>query len=302
MKIRKNASGSPALMTKKVLQNDPLSVSINRFPHYADDMRQFQAFLALDKSSLSKDSVEAFVKHLRSEGYRPSTLNRKFAALKKVMRFIFDNSDDSLDPIKKLRLEEYLRTIKTIKTNSIEVNEDRILTQKEIALLISKTSQKLSLIIEFLFHTGVRVSEMAGIRLSDIQENQEYFLIEIIGKGHKSRKLKVKKDLVQRIVQTFKGSKYLFETSAYRRPGTGGKLLDRKYVSMEIKKAGHKFLGREISAHCIRHSFATAMIKKTGNIKGTSLYLGHSSTKTTLDLYDHRELSFGELMMLETFS
>ena len=74
-----------------------------------------------------------------------------------------------------------------------------------------------------------------------------------------------------------------------------GKHYTRQYVTNQIKKIGKAILGKKISAHTLRHSFATHKIAETGKIKGVSRYLGHSTSATTLDMYVHEELSPEEL-------
>ena len=93
----------------------------------------------------------------------------------------------------------------------------------------------------------------------------------------------------------FNGSVYLFESEVWRQGNEGGHPLSRHNVSKAITKAGLKYLDREISAHTFRHSFATRLIGEGKNIKGVSGYLGHSSVKTTLDLYVHDSLELGDL-------
>jgi integrase len=61
-------------------------------------------------------------------------------------------------------------------------------------------------------------------------------------------------------------------------------------VSYEIIKAGKRILGRRISAHSMRHSFAILAIREGASIKAVSTYLGHASTKTTIDMYVHDSL------------
>ena len=88
----------------------------------------------------------------------------------------------------------------------------------------------------------------------------------------------------------YRGEEYLFETQ------TGGR-YDPAYVTHRIKAVSRRTLGRALNAHCMRHSFATNTIRRTGNLKGVSEYLGHSSTSITSDLYDHSILSDADLFV-----
>jgi integrase len=68
------------------------------------------------------------------------------------------------------------------------------------------------------------------------------------------------------------------------------------YHSKRIASLAESILGKHISAHSLRHSFATNMIRKTNKIVATSEYLGHSSTTMTLDMYVHEVFSLSELL------
>jgi integrase/recombinase XerD len=109
----------------------------------------------------------------------------------------------------------------------------------------------------------------------------------ILGKGKKERIIYVTIPLIENIIQIEKGNIYLFEHS--------GKQYNRISISRRITMQGKILLNKNISAHTLRHSFATNMLKKTNNLKGVSKYLGHSSISTTANLYIHSELSFDDL-------
>jgi len=107
--------------------------------------------------------------------------------------------------------------------------------------------------------------------------------LTIIGKGNKERKVDIEKSLFEAIRAMFRGETWLFQTK-------GGKPYRTTYVSYEIIKAGKRILGRRISAHSMRHSFATLAIRDGASIKAVSKYLGHSSTAITMDMYVHESL------------
>jgi integrase/recombinase XerD len=111
--------------------------------------------------------------------------------------------------------------------------------------------------------------------------------MRVIGKGNKERKVDIEKTLFDEIRATFPGKTWLFQTRS-------GKPYRTNYVSYEIIKAGRRILGRRISAHSMRHSFATLTIREGASIKAVSEYLGHSSTAITMDMYVHESLAKGQ--------
>ncbi len=283
-----------------ILENEKLKNEILKLEsNYSGDLKLFINFLNEKKLSINIESIKEYVKSLDEEGFitrkgekrefAVETYNRKISAVKKGIRYLFEKSPSSFDLNKKYRLEETLRQIKLKKKASKEINRDLLLSPKEIEKLISKASEKLGLMIQFIYSTAVRISEMTNIKVSNIKEIERYLEIRILGKGKKERKIKVKKDLVRKIRNHFQGKEYLFETS------TSHRQYDRKYVSMEIKKLGWRILRKDISAHTLRHSFCTNMLKKGHSIKAISTYLGHSSVALTLDMYVHESLDWSAL-------
>ena len=281
-----------------VLENEKLKNEILKLEsNYDGDLKLFVNFLNKRGLSINIESVKEYIKSLE-EGYvtdkgekreyAVETYNRKISAVKRGIRYLFEKSPSSFDLNRKYRLEETLKQIKLKKKASKEVNRDLLLSPKEVEKLVRRASYKLGLMIQFLYSSAVRVSEMTNIKLSNIKEFERYYEIRILGKGSKERRIKVKKDLVKRMKNHFQGRVYLFETLSH-------KPYDRRYVSMEIKKLGRRILEKEISAHTLRHSFASNMMQKGHSIKAISKYLGHSSVSLTLDMYIHDSLEWDAL-------
>jgi integrase/recombinase XerD len=124
---------------------------------------------------------------------------------------------------------------------------------------------------------------MCSVRLDRCEDLGDMVRLTITGKGNKERKVGIEKALFEAIRSTFPGGTYRFQTQ-------GGKPYRTTYVSCEIIKAGKRILGRRISAHGMRSSFATLAIRDGASIKAVSKYLGYSSTAITMDMYVHESL------------
>lgn len=186
------------------------------------------------------------------------------------------------------------------------VPKSKILTREEIQQLIrylnstregSKSKKpghwgkNVPLMTEFIANSGARVSEMLGIRLTDIRKDGANIWITLRGKAKKEREILFHDEaLLDHIRNHFKGNTYLFEHS--------GKPFTRQYVTSMLEKAGRDLWNRKISAHTLRHSFATQAIKKGVDDKAVADYLGHSSTAITKDMYTHIEITKKELKAL----
>lgn len=252
---------------------------------YRDDTRMLIRFLEEHQLELDCSSLAAYAADLKKKDLSASTVNKRLQGAKSRLRLLFDTSDQSRDILAKYELNQKLKEIRGLKRNTRAVDASKTLSPEEIRILLQSkvVSERVKLIIEFLLVTGARISEAVGIRITNVRPFPEYFLIRILGKGQKERTIKVRRELTNRIMSVFSGHEYLFETT-HHNP------YSSDYVSGKIRLAGRTLLGRTISAHTMRHTFATNAIHRTHKVKGVSMYLGHSSTSITQDMYVHEEL------------
>lgn len=264
---------------------------------YSDDARMFVDFLK-STGGLNKGSLQAYAKYLDQEHggkrYSANTFNKRVIGAKQRIRNIMDHPD--LTNGQRYELEKTLNAVKLKKINSQTVEEAKILTPEEIRQLIEGCTDKtVSLMMEFLSSTAVRVSEMLNVLLSDMKKHtvkrREYYAIRIHGKGGKERFVITSKDLVDRIRKHFKGKKWLF--------GHSGKQYNSISITQRIRFQSLRVLGKEATAHTFRHSWATEEVKQhPERLKAISTYLGHSSPSTTLAMYVHDSFSPEEILDL----
>lgn len=255
---------------------------------YQEDTRAFLGYLAETGQPLTFDALKAYARHMQRSGYAAGTITKRLAGAKHRIRWLFERSPEALDLGKRYWIDQELRKIKPPAQKRRAVEEHHVLLPAEVKRLTEQSSERLGLMIEFLFVTGARVSEMTGIRPEDLSQEDGLVAARVIGKGSKERLLKLPVDLVDRIRDSFSGVTWLMETA-------GGKPYRREYVSNQIKRVGERVLERQISAHTLRHSFASLKIARTGKIKAVSEYLGHSTTSITLDMYVHESLDMSDL-------
>lgn len=298
-------------MTKEIaklgtaqIYNTMLNVKKDYRPH----IQEFIDFIEVSGHDLA-EGYRAYFRSLETD-IRPATgavasagtYNIKLSLVKDRIRYLFDHSPDAFDMVKRLQMEKALNEVKAKKNKSPKIGKDKVLSQEEIRLLVAclNTDNKvpggksIALMVEFLGHTGARVSEMLGVTLGDVKKarGKHYHNVRLLGKGRKERFVKVNSDIMTRIRAHFHAPKnqqqqYLFEHA--------GKQYRRWYVSNQIKAAGRIYIDREIAAHTLRHSFITEKIAKTHKITAVSEYVGHSSVATTLAMYNHEELEDDEL-------
>jgi integrase len=259
---------------------------------YSDDTRLFVRFLDERGLSFGYAGLREYIVHLRGRGYAASTINKPLSAAKSRLRLVYGRDPEAMSMLDRFEMERALKEIKGVKLKTKGVDADKVLSLEEVRRLLDpeKAPERIRLFIEFLASTGARVSEMAGIRLAHLERAPGHVRIRIVGKGSKERFLKVQQDLVDRAQTCFGGKAYLFETKS-------GLPYRRQYISDSIARLGRALLRRKISAHTLRHTFATLQVQKTRKIKALSLYLGHSTTSITQDMYVHEELDLDDLSM-----
>lgn len=240
------------------------------------------------------EGFKPFVAELREHGYShggerhtysASGVNKYVLAIRNRIRYAFKHSAYYQDLGKRMELDEFLKSVPLMKEQRAGLSKSRVLTWKEVSALVKETAgTKIGLVIEFLARSGCRVSEALNIRLADIRPNgaPSFVRITIIGKRSKQREVRVQKELVERIRITFGGTQWLFEHN--------GKRYNRISISDRIKAASRKKIGKEVSAHALRHSYATEQLARGRSLKAVSEYLGHSSVSTTADIYCHDSL------------
>ena len=288
---------------EKMSKNNLFDIMLSQKDSYQQEAKKFVGFLQEKNLDFTEESVSSYISFLEEpqngKRYSASTYNKHILAVKKRIRYLFEHSSDFLDVGKKLKLEQYLGSLKAKKVNAVSVPEHKILSYEEIDALLghlNNTSdvpggKTIALMVEFLSKCGCRVSEMLNVLISDtkVVKGKKHYEIRLLGKGRKERFNYFEKELIERVRKYFGGTDYLFEHGGRR------KQYHRIYVTNQIKLAGRMFLGREIGAHTFRHSFITDMLSQGYTLKAVSRYVGHSSTSTTSNMYDQNILSMEDL-------
>jgi len=265
--------------------------------NYSIEIRDFSNYMKKHGLSLSREGITAYLKHIKmgdyshngkTSKYSASAYNKRIFAIKSRLNYLMDRQRPSLSDDQRNSIEKFLKSLKTIRRNTNAINPEKILSKEEIYRLIDASSRRISLLIEFLYKTGTRISEATAIQHADLEECPTHWAVRIRGKGDTERFINAEKPLLQAIKDVYRGKKYLFETE-------NGNAYNRTYISKQISKKSMEILGKKASCHTFRHSFATHTIKGTGSVRAVSKYLGHSSSAITLDLYVHENASFEDI-------
>jgi integrase len=254
---------------------------------YMLDVRQFVRFLRERKLTVV-EGFRQFGDWLEEEHggkrYSASTINRKIAAARSRIRYAFKLSAHAGGLRRKYHLEDVLKMVKLKKIETVAVPADKVLDIEEARALVRDTKdQTIRLMVTFLVSTGVRVSEMLGLLLSDMREAKGMLVsLRVRGKGGRERIIHVQKAFVDRIRRSFQGQTHLFEHH--------GRTYNRISVTNRIKHESLRILGREVTTQQLRHTWAAIQIKRGRDVNAVAAVLGHADPGLTARMYSRTRL------------
>lgn len=256
---------------------------------YRIDLKQYTLFSSELPACLSKDTLDQYITDLHKQ-FKPKTVKRKIASLKAFFHYLEYRELLSENPFLKLdiRFREAKLLPKTIPFHCIQLFLSTLYAQKEYATSEYQLRYYIRdiAVIELLFATGMRISELCSLRPSDIDMKSHNILI--YGKGAKERILQIENPEVILAItsyqQTFKKDidvcGYFFVNRLQH------KLSDQSVRFMINHYAKLAGIEQHITPHMFRHSFATLLLEQDVDIRYIQRMLGHSSISTT-EIYTH---------------
>ncbi|MFV2046288.1 tyrosine-type recombinase/integrase [Metabacillus sp. YM-086] len=252
---------------------------------YVGDVIGFQKYLeekVAENQLLSRFAFVRYKQHLLDEVFSSATINKKINSLKVYNDFLRMKGivNDSFIHIKRDR----------IKVAAGSEHVVTALSDKEVEQLLfcledqRKVSRRNQLIAYLLLYTGVRVSELINIKLSDID-----FLtntLTVRGKGGKVREISMRKDVVELINQYVKGDRMesKFRESEYLLVSQRAQKMHRDAIRDWLAKLS-KELGFKLHPHLFRHTFCTRLLKKGVDLTTVSKLAGHATVNMTAKFY-----------------
>ncbi|HEU4938345.1 MAG TPA: site-specific tyrosine recombinase XerD [Vicinamibacterales bacterium] len=265
---------------------DVRRMSPNTVESYARDLAQLAEFADKRSSTvgeLQRQDLEAFVRQLMSSGLAPRSVARTVACVRGFYRFIAAEQKRDSSPADDLRPPRAWAALP--KFLSLE-EVDRLLEQPDPSTPRGLRDKAL---IEVLYATGLRVSELVALRAGDLNLDEGY--LTCIGKGDKQRMVPLgheAADWVRRYLRDGrpallrkKSSPWLFVNARDGGP------LSRVGFWKVLKEYGIKAgVTRDLSPHVLRHSFATHLLERGADLRMIQMMLGHADLSTT-QIYTH---------------
>ncbi len=282
--------------SKKYLTDQQVDFLLDdlKFGSYVEKNKQLIYWLEGKDYDFDLPSLVAFIEEARaSKRYSANTVNIRKAQVKKIVTEISKQNPDHWTVIDQYKIDQLFRSIKFQKKQSNAVTYQRILSREELDEFmdhLSRMNKRIHLFARFLINSGCRVSEMINIKRGDYELTiRDEYEITVLGKGQKERVIYIDVDLYEKIMNEFHPGG-IFKRG-YLFTNRSGTKFSRNYISRELNRYGKTIIGRPVSAHRLRHSFATLMIEDEQPIKAVSEYLGHSSTAITQDMYVHVQMN-----------
>lgn len=271
---------------------DQLSVE-GKSPHtisaYRIDLQQFESFLESEFGSIQIAEIAAihirgFLRWLSEMQDSNRTLSRKLSTLASWFKYLKIQGIIKDDPMRKIRRPKYEKKLPKFFSEE----------EMQILLRIPDTSSKFGLrnraILELLYSCGLRLAELAGLRLRDVDQHKK--LIRVMGKSNKQRLIPVGSFALQSLNEylalrpsflTEDSSNKVFLTRSGKDFNTAQlNIILMRYIALIAREKGY-------SPHAIRHSFATHLLANGAEIEAIQEMLGHANLSTT-EIYTHLSL------------
>lgn len=254
--------------------------STNTQMSYQRDLKKFMVFCQgrgiTSVQALKAQDLEAYVDVMGEENFKPATVSRNIASLKAWVHYMQEQGV----------LKEDIST--TLKVPKIEKKIPEIMTMNEVGTLLEQPSGdnpkeiRDKAMLELLYATGIRVTELITLKLEDLNLQMNYITCK---EGSKERMIpfgpKARAALI-RYIDSARGDMILDEESHILFVNCSGKAMSRqgfwKLIKYYAKKAG---ITADITPHTLRHSFAAHLVENGADLKSVQEMLGHSDISTT---------------------
>lgn len=261
-------------------------LAANTLDSYGRDLKQYCRYLEeglkISARDASRTTVVAYLLHLQKQGRTTATIARRLAALKSFYQFLVQERLLADDPTADLESPKQQKKL------------PRVLTVKEVELLLNQprtllpSGRRDKAMLEILYATGIRVSELVSLDVDDVNLNLGY--VRCVGKGNKERIVPVGSAAIRAVSSYLERAREELLREEDERAlfvNHQGKRLTRqgfwKIIKRYAREAG---ISKPITPHTLRHSFATHLLENGADLRSVQELLGHADISTT-QIYTH---------------
>ena len=255
---------------------------------YKEDILQFQNFVnqqvrICDFSKIDSSLVRQWMISLKKEKYTETSINRKMSSLRSFYKFIKKQGLTTNNPLSKINS---LKTKKKLPIFFKESEMESVLSDNNIFTGTKFENVRNSLVIELLYNTGIRRSEL--IEIKDCDFNFFNLTLQVTGKGNKQRLIPFSNILRESLMHYIEIRKTTFNKSSdyFIVNNKGGKSYPNLIYRIVQQNLGKVSSLTKKSPHVIRHTFATSMLNNGAELSAIKEILGHASLAAT-QVYTH---------------
>ena len=247
--------------------------------NYEKDINSFINLTNKKINEIELEDVKKYLKVLHEKKYKSTSISRKISTIKSFFKYLEAENKIKKNPlilISNPKKEKHLPTFLNYKDLEKLLNTPNLET---------KEGKRDALIMEMLYSTGIRVSELVNIKLKDINEIEKKIII--LGKGNKERYVYYGKQCENLLNIYMNERKQIKTEEEYLFLNKHGKKINDRIIRMIIEKNSKLAnINMKITPHTLRHTYATHMLNEGADLKSVGDLLGHQNLSTT-QIYTH---------------
>lgn len=263
------------------------NASVRTVEAYRDDLKAFESFFKGLESNLSWETLDTdiareWIVSMMENGNKASSVKRRLSALRSMYRFLLKRGYVKRDPVHHLTSPKKERVLPAFVR---EEDMNRLLDGPEM-FEDTFNGRRDHLIIAMFYETGLRVSELVGLNMENV--NLSAKVLKVTGKGNKQRIVPFGDELLH-LINIYIGERGILEIAdeqAFFVSGKGKRMTIPNVRKMVKIKLGLVTMQQKRSPHVLRHTFATTMLNHQADLQSVKELLGHSRLSTT-EIYTH---------------
>ena len=245
---------------------------------YERDLVRFLDHIAMPCADASVKEVQSFVNYLHRKELTAKSIQRNVSAVRSFYDYLLKQQLISANPAKLVSAPKAARKLPQV------LDTDQASQLLDFANLKDDSAICDRAILELFYGSGLRLSEVVGLRINDVDLTQGF--VDVLGKGNKRRLVPLGRHCISAL-QDWLGVHPNPNPECWLLPGRGSKPLSPRTIQNRIKRVAQRQLGENsLHPHMLRHSFATHMLESSGDLRAIQELLGHADIATT-QIYTH---------------
>lgn len=259
-----------------------LGMSDNSVVSYLSDLETLYKFYKKEIREINSEDVVAFMSYMRKNQQSLETILRRLSGISQYFDFLIIEKEIKSNPVEFIAKPRQWHKL----PDFLDFDEvEKLISSDDLSTPVKERN---CLIMETLYATGMRVSELIAVKIRDIDFKRG--IIKVIGKGSKQRIVPIYPSLLTKLEDYMAlRHEYFVKNSdtGYLFLNQYGSMLTRQHIWNIVKEKCRQYnITKHVSPHTLRHSFATHMLSNGADLRTLQIFLGHSNISTT-EIYTH---------------